>query len=125
MTSKWLHDAEVCGTCVRVADPEFIRVTPKQRAEATITLAKKLRELAGFFDPEDAIVFLGRFTLLGWPGHEAFWLFTCPNCQRQNVDYLHGTDDLYLECSDCQARVGVVGQRFYEERDQNRTSITQ
>ena len=108
------HDAEACGRCTFVADADFIVVTSAQRQQAEVTLAKKLRSLAGLYDLEDTIIPLGRFTLPGWSGHLMFWLFTCGDCQTQSVDYLHGYR-LYLKCQRCGVHLSVRGARFFEE----------
>ena len=116
MNAESSHDADACGQCTFVADRDFIVVTPAQRQQAEVTLADKLRSRVGLYDLEDSIVFIGRFTMPGWTGHNAFWLFTCPGCRRQDVDYLHGFD-LYLKCHHCGSPVHVLGDRFYEEAD--------
>lgn len=116
------HDADACGQCMFVANEECIVVTPRQRESAEITLAKKLRSRAGSYDLEDSIVFLGRFTLPRWPGHNAFWLFTCPNCQHQDVDYLHGRR-LYLSCRHCDTHLQVTQPRFFAAVEQDLQSV--
>ncbi|HUO75813.1 MAG TPA: hypothetical protein VMU12_02795 [Candidatus Paceibacterota bacterium] len=114
MNAERSHDADACGQCTFVADRDFIVVTSAQRQQAEVTLAKKLRSLAGFYDLEETIIPLGRFTLPRWNGHATFWLFTCGDCQQQSVDYLHGYR-LYLKCQHCGANLRVIGERFYEE----------
>jgi ribosomal protein S27E len=108
------HDVQACGKCQFVGHQDFIVVTPQQRAEAGMTIGKALRARIGLYDPEDAIVFLGRYSLPRWVGHSAFWLFTCPGCLEQSVDYLHG-HRLYLKCSSCGLLMHVYSARFYEE----------
>ncbi len=107
------HDADACGECTFVANADCIVVTPAQRKRAEVTLGKLLRGALRLYDLEDTVIALGKFMLPGWTGHGVFWLFTCPECQQQGVDYLHG-HRLYLRCPSCQASWHVTGDRFYE-----------
>ena len=108
------HDADVCGQCTFVANPDCVVVTRQQREQAELTPGKLLKALGRLYDLEDSIIPLGRFTMPRWSGHNMFWLFVCPECQEQSLDYLHGRH-LYLTCKHCKNSVVVKGARFYEE----------
>lgn len=108
------HDADTCGECTYVGHAENIMVTEEQLARSEITLGKWLRAKLGLYDLEDSIIAVGKFTLPRWTGHNIFWLFTCPECQLQSVDYLHG-HRAYLRCPGCTLNIGVRGERFYRE----------
>lgn len=109
-----IHDVEACGQCQYIGNASCIFVTKEQQRRATLTAASVLAIGWGFREQEDYIVELGRFTLPHWNGHLMWYLFQCPCCGEQCVDYLHG-HQLYLRCNECDVRWQVSQDRFYRE----------
>ena len=109
------HDSDACGLCQYVGHQDFIRVTPRQREQATVTIGKIIRWQWCLGDPEDAVVELGFFSMPGLRFHEKFYLVECYNCHRQYVDYAHG-HELYLHCPHCKSKTILENERFYRER---------
>ena len=106
------HDADACGQCTFVAHPDFITVTQEQIGQAHLSPARLMLAGVGLYDLERVIVRLGLFVLPGWTGHNTFWLFQCPSCEKLCRDYLHGHRP-YLRCDGCSSRLPVGGDRFY------------
>jgi len=81
------NEGHECGECIFVASKEDIYVR-----------AQILRDAA------TVPVFINFFTLPGWRGHSAFYIFRCPHCRTTSVDYPHGYTDfglLFLNCDEC------------------------
>lgn len=108
------HDVDTCGQCQYIGNASCIFVSKEQQRRATLTAGKILAMGWGFREQEDYIVELGRFTLPRWNGHAMWYLFQCPCCGEQCVDYLHRYR-LYLKCSECDTRWQLSQDRFYRE----------
>lgn len=85
-----------CEKCTFVATKEDIFVDPK---------------IVRDFKKEP--VLLGLFTLPGWRGHLAFYLFKCCECGYLSVDYPGGYTDfglLFFKCGGCEAIFPLKGR---------------
>ncbi|MBI2058010.1 MAG: hypothetical protein HYT63_03470 [Candidatus Yanofskybacteria bacterium] len=96
--------AHECPKCTFVADAESIFVG----WSSTVKVGK---------DPK----LVGCFTMPNWSGHSNFYLFSCPVCGVDSVDYPHGyTNDgirnglLYLICQNCKEVKLLYDKDIYE-----------
>lgn len=103
-----------CPDCQFVAHRSCIIITPQQREQAHITLGKLLRSYCRIASLEEYVIPLSRFTLPGWSGHAMWYLFECPECEYQSVDYMHGHLH-YLICQECDQHWNVRSRRFYDD----------
>ncbi len=61
-------------------------------------------------------MFVGFFTMEGYAGHCAFYIFRCQQCGCLSLDYPHGFTEggcLYLKCYDCQYRLVLYAKKRY------------
>lgn len=87
-----------CTSCKFVQDKEtlLLYIIPREfRAKAT-----------------EKPLFVGLFTMPGWTGHSAWYLFKCKDCGSVVVDYPHGYRGsfLYLHCGSCSSELILDGR---------------
>lgn len=61
--------------------------------------------------------FVGMFTMPGWTGHSAFYLFKCVECSWVSIDYPHGYTSqglIFLRCDNCREKLVL---RPFRDRD--------
>lgn len=109
------HDVSACGRCEYVYSKDNIIVTSKQKRAAMIApddsvaedmafvwelIKRQVRIGLGRSKHDAFIVFLGLFAVGKNPGHMAWYLFQCANCDSFSVSYLQGYGRR-LTCDHC------------------------